>query len=53
MGEYIDDLFKDIQTSPSKIEEIVQAINAILENFINNLHTETMDILCSIDRFIE
>lgn len=35
MGEYIDDLFKDIQTSPSKIEEIVQVINAILENFIN------------------
>jgi hypothetical protein len=35
MGEYIEDLFKDIQTSPSKIEEIVQVINAILENFIN------------------
>jgi hypothetical protein len=35
MGEYIDDLFKDIQTSPSKIEEVVQAINTILENFIS------------------
>jgi hypothetical protein len=35
LGEYIEDLFKDIQTSPSKIEEIVQVINAILENFIN------------------
>ncbi|WP_287584566.1 hypothetical protein [Candidatus Borrarchaeum sp.] len=35
MGEYIDDLFSEIQTSPSKMEEVVQAINTILENFIN------------------
>lgn len=35
MGEYIDDLFSEIQTSPSKIEEVVQVVNTILENFVN------------------